>query len=170
MSHGHDNSRRNGGIDQIPAGGAAHGALYLIVLHILAAPAAEAVVSVPLVQLAGGDACKGQPPGLHGAEVGIFYRQSGLQHTLGNLPAPVKGSLIDTEEVGGLQRLTAGEVRDLLPGEGLAGGGREQSAALMIEKDPIPSFGLGGMIGIVVMVGSDVLDHMVPSFSVLAQL
>ena len=82
----------------------------------------------------------------------------------------MEGCLVNTEEVGGLQRLTCGEGGDLLPGEGLAGGGGEQGAALVIEKDPISSLGLGGMIGVIVVVGCDVLDHMVPSFSVLAQI
>ena len=73
--------------------------------------------------------------------------------------APVEGGFVDAEQVGHVLRGEIGQGLDLLPQEGLLGFGAEEGGASVIKKDPVPRLGRGGMIGIVVVVGCDILDH-----------
>lgn len=73
--------------------------------------------------------------------------------------APVKSDVIDGKEIGTGQCRKIGAGVCLLPGERETALAAEEGASVLIEEDAVPVLRLGGVVGVVIPVGRNILDH-----------
>lgn len=73
--------------------------------------------------------------------------------------APVKSDVIDGKEIGTGQCREIGAGVCLFPGEREPALAAEKGAPVLIEEDTVPVLWLGRMVGVVIPVGCNILDH-----------
>ena len=117
------------------------------------------MVVVPAVELAGGDAGEGQPAWLHVPEPSVFRRDGGLQDCPRHHMAPVKSHVVNGKQISkGKLRQIRQRLR-LLPQEGQTSGAIQKRNGVLVKKDPVPGLGRAGVIGVVIAVGRNILNH-----------